>query len=150
MGFDTCNDAGCHNFHNNRALYTDFLVKHLHEPDLLDKPLLPARGFASVLADISDYPADRYPVKQLLAGDADLPAGVQLAALGHSDWLETGHARSGVNCTACHLVTRPGADTPAWTDRPGQQACSLCHRLEVSSASSAANTACGSQWGCRP
>jgi formate-dependent nitrite reductase cytochrome c552 subunit len=130
MAFDTCNAAGCHNFHNNRALYTDFLVKHLHESDLRDHPVLPAREFASVLADIADYPADRYPVRQLAAGDADAPATRKLAAADHGDWLETAHARSGVNCSACHMAAEKD-DTPAWNDHPDQRACSLCHALEV-------------------
>jgi formate-dependent nitrite reductase cytochrome c552 subunit len=98
---------------------------------VLEKPLLPAREFARVLTDIADYPADRYPVKQLLADDADAPTGVQLAADDRSDWLETAHARLGVNCTACHLVMHPDADTPDWTDHPDHHVCSLCHALEV-------------------
>jgi formate-dependent nitrite reductase cytochrome c552 subunit len=131
MAFDTCNAAGCHNFHNNRALYTDFLVKHLHEPDLLEQPLLPAREFASVLEDIADYPVDRYPLRPLAADDADAPADSQLAPAEHGDWLSTAHARSGVNCSACHLVTGKDADRPAWSDHPDHRACSQCHALEV-------------------
>ncbi len=131
MAFDTCNAAGCHNFHNNRALYTDFLVKHLHEPDLLDNPVLPAREFADTLADIADYPVERYPVKPLVASDADAPATLQLAAADHADWLGTAHARAGVNCSACHLTTENATDTPVWNEHPGPGACSLCHTLEV-------------------
>ena len=29
MEFNTCANAGCHNFHDNRGLYEDFLAKHL-------------------------------------------------------------------------------------------------------------------------
>jgi hypothetical protein len=34
MGFETCASAGCHKFHDNRALYEDFLAKHLNDPPL--------------------------------------------------------------------------------------------------------------------
>ncbi len=98
MAFDTCKDSGCHNFHNNRALYTDFLVKHLHEPALLDTGRLPEREFARVLEELMDYPADRYPVANSRPRDADAPADQAGAAELQHDWLETAHARSGVNC----------------------------------------------------
>lgn len=42
MAFDSCASAGCHNFHDNRALYEDFLVKHSGEPPLLSSPLRPS------------------------------------------------------------------------------------------------------------
>ena len=131
MAFDTCNNAGCHNFHNNRALYTDFLVKHLHEPDLLEQPTLPEREFAGMLDELADYPADRYPVQALAAADSDAPADTGLDSAGFTDWLETAHARSGVNCSACHVPHTDGDETSAWTDHPGQDACAQCHDLEV-------------------
>ena len=33
LAFTTCASAGCHKFHDNRALYADFLIKHAGEPD---------------------------------------------------------------------------------------------------------------------
>ena len=47
LGFETCATVGCHNFHDNRALYEDFLLKHAHEPILLDSARLPARDFGA-------------------------------------------------------------------------------------------------------
>ncbi len=41
LAFDSCANAGCHNFHDNRALYEDFLVKHAGEAPLLASPLRP-------------------------------------------------------------------------------------------------------------
>ena len=35
LSFDSCATAGCHNFHDNRALYEDFLVKHADAPDFI-------------------------------------------------------------------------------------------------------------------
>lgn len=131
MEFDTCNSAGCHNFHNNRALYTDFLIKHQGEPDVIDKPVLPEREFASVLGELIDYPADRYPVEQLTAAQADAPTNISTSESVHNDWLETAHARSGVNCSACHEVATENSEKPVWVDQPDHQVCAQCHGLEV-------------------
>jgi predicted CXXCH cytochrome family protein len=35
LPFDGCQDAGCHNFHDNRALNQDFLERHHGEPPIL-------------------------------------------------------------------------------------------------------------------
>ena len=39
-GFEICASAGCHNFHDNTALYEDFLVKHAGGPEVKDMPVL--------------------------------------------------------------------------------------------------------------
>lgn len=39
LPFDSCANAGCHNFHDNKALYEDYLVKHGQEAALLSQPL---------------------------------------------------------------------------------------------------------------
>jgi hypothetical protein len=85
MGFETCNSSGCHKFHDNRALYEDFLVKHLNDPALRDKPLLPSR---------------RAPeAKPVPEPDAKADPAVM------RDWLETAHANAGVNCSDCHKTS---------------------------------------------
>jgi hypothetical protein len=48
MAFDSCASAGCHNFHDNRALYADFLFKHRAEPDVLDFPIVMRRSKTAV------------------------------------------------------------------------------------------------------
>lgn len=129
MPFDTCATAGCHNFHNNRALYTDFLVKHLHEPAVLENPVLPKREFGDILDQLAEYPRDRYPVQALTQADADAPESAQTeAALAH--WLDTAHAQSGVNCSACHVVPEDMGGSGQWTDHPGGAACAQCHAVE--------------------
>src|SRR4051812_22911320 len=39
---ESCASTGCHNYHDNRALYRDFLAKHRDEPPLLSEPRVPA------------------------------------------------------------------------------------------------------------
>jgi hypothetical protein len=132
MAFDTCAASGCHNFHNNRALYTDFLVKHLHQPDLLEQRTLPQREFGERLDELMDYPADRYPVQPLQANEADAPREPGFDEALQSDWLETAHAGSGVNCPACHQPPGDDGKPAAWSDHPDQQrSCGQCHDLEL-------------------
>jgi formate-dependent nitrite reductase cytochrome c552 subunit len=131
MSFLTCKDAGCHNFHNNRALYTDFLVKHLGEPALLEQRQLPQREFGQVLDEIMEYPRDRYPVEPLDAAAMDAPEAVEADEAVRTDWLETAHAAAGVNCSACHLQPAAEDESRQWTDHPDEQGCAQCHDLEI-------------------
>jgi hypothetical protein len=82
MGFDTCNSAGCHKFHDNRALYEDFLAKHLNDAPVKEQRGLPARAVHTPTP-------------------ASSPDGKGSEALTR-DWLETAHAHAGVNCSDCH------------------------------------------------
>jgi len=106
MGFETCNSAGCHKFHDNRALYEDFLAKHLDEPRLKAKPLLPAR-------ELQEPKGPPLAVPDRTAANPSLTR----------DWLETTHAKAGVNCSGCH-------GTP-WQERPTEAVCKECHAPEV-------------------
>lgn len=127
MAFDTCAASGCHNFHDNRALYEDFLLKHLDEPPLLEDPVLPERNFADIAAYLEHYPKERYPVSPLTPAEHDAPPGTDLADTALlDDWATTAHAGGGVNCSACHL--KP--DSGAWLDKPGYERCADCHASE--------------------
>lgn len=131
MPFDTCASAGCHNFHNNRALYTDFLVKHMDDPATRAEARLPLREFAAVLEEIYEYPHDRYPVQPLTKADMDAPPGSDVDPGIALDWAQTAHARSGVNCGACHRPSAASGEPGVWRDKPGQDACATCHGVEI-------------------
>jgi hypothetical protein len=121
MGFDTCATAGCHNFHDNTALYEDFLLKHLDEADFAEHPVLPARdGYAEELAEKAPTP--------LTATDRDVPPSVSFDQQMVFDWATTAHARAGVNCTDCHGGK---TGTAAWVENPGFESCKECHDREV-------------------
>lgn len=55
LGFETCASSGCHNFHDNKALYEDFLVDHAGEPWLADEPVdaLAARRWLSAQRSVA-------------------------------------------------------------------------------------------------
>ena len=122
--FDTCASSGCHNFHDNRSIYEDFLLRHAEAPDLLGQRGLPARNFASIAALLGDYPRAEFPLARLAAADADMPAAARVDSRLLEDWSGTAHAASGVNCTACH------SGGAAWTDRPDYGVCATCHTNE--------------------
>jgi hypothetical protein len=130
MKFDTCTNAGCHNFHDNRALYEDFLLKHLHEAPTQTGATLPVRNYASLVATLASYPADKYPVKPLARDAQDAPATAKFDSKLHDDWFSTAHAKAGVNCSGCH-VDAPADKEPRWSDRPDHRACARCHSAEA-------------------
>lgn len=115
LAFDGCAASGCHNYHDNRALYEDFLVRHADSPEATFPGTLPDRG-----AWVSWEPAGRVP---LAAADADGPASASSSLV--AGWAGSAHADGGVNCTDCHRV-----DGAAWTDRPPREQCGSCHELE--------------------
>ena len=49
--FDSCATAGCHNFHDNTALYKDFLLKHAEGPRTKDSAALPKRDLLAYLRE---------------------------------------------------------------------------------------------------
>lgn len=134
--FDGC--TSCHNYHDNRALYEDFLLRHAAAPALLDKRTLPERELLEALQLINSYPAERYPFEPVPADRADAPAEWRVEPStpnGHAGALDSSHARAGVNCSACHqpAAADGAASAPsAWVRRPvAPQACVACHAQEV-------------------
>ena len=124
LTFDTCASAGCHNYHDNRALYEDFLVEHAGGP---------------ALAPTARHRTRESPAKAMLArSDASAPeaALADPAALEH--WAGSGHAAAGVNCGACHAADvaedAPPAEIEAhWIDAPSVEVCEDCHTPQAKS-----------------
>lgn len=115
MAFDTCASAGCHNFHDNTALYEEFLVQHgKAEADTFSAEL-PLRD-----AWITRKAIARFP---LASAEADGRGQFDSRLVG--EWADSEHATSGVNCTDCHQ-----GDGSSWTDRPSRDVCDSCHVLE--------------------
>lgn len=118
LKFDTCGSAGCHNFHDNRALYADFLIKHAGEPDQLEAQKIALIEFLAKKSGTSPAP------RPLGAGDADAPSAHRSDPKITADWSADAHAASGVNCSGCH--TRK-TDPDAWIAAPGIETCKSCH-----------------------
>ena len=133
MAFDTCASAGCHNFHDNRALYEDFLAKHLEDEDTTPGSLTRPANLREIVNQLPDYPLDRFPIEALEVGDADAPNDVEYDESIDREWGESSHADAGVTCSACHLERTGAVDDgdAVWTDQPDHRHCVSCHAGEV-------------------
>ena len=123
LEFDTCASAGCHNFHDNRALYEDFLVKHAGE----HWTSIPAVHPAGVIAADRDRP-DATEIQAYLAS-LDAPQNARDAKI-EDHWAASAHASAEVGCASCHA---PKSETAAeieanWIDVPGEEICATCHK----------------------
>lgn len=126
MGFETCASAGCHNFHDNRGLYEDFLVKHLDEADVLASPVLMPRSPGKTYTLQAGYPLQQYPYQAIELDEVDAPDSVNTLRFAQ-DWLATSHAKAGVNCSACHT----DSVQTGWRQKPDHEACKTCHAEQV-------------------
>ena len=115
MAFDTCASAGCHNYHDNRALYEDFLVQHGNAEPQTFPAAFPERD-----AWITWEAAGR---GSLSAADADGPETSSAEPIDL--WADSAHAAGGVACSDCH-----SADRTVWVDQPPRDVCGGCHELE--------------------
>ncbi len=162
FGFDTCATSGCHNFHDNRALYEDFLLKHADAPDFAEiavnqfsaktrspsilelskdatDPVATLAAYLDGKEDISD-PIETAKVQLaniLTRDDVDAPKEY-LDAGAIEEWIDSGHALGGVNCTGCHTpdlseTQRTNMQTVSenWIDSPGVEVCASCHTNEA-------------------
>ena len=129
LDFASCASAGCHNFHDNRALYQDFLIAHAGRPWLAPDPVhkLSARYRSRQIAGVV-----------LAPGDAVAPAAALADAAALDHWAASGHAAAGVNCAGCHA---PDAAPDAalaeiealWVTAPESGVCAGCHRPQMES-----------------
>jgi hypothetical protein len=122
LAFSTCASAGCHNFHDNRALYNDFLLQHAGEPDHLETQRVTLATFLRSREDDIKVP------HALFATDADAPSAHRGDAKITADWARDAHARAGINCSGCHTTK---AELGRWIAAPGLEVCRGCHTDEA-------------------
>ena len=130
MDFLSCASSGCHNYHDNRALYEDFLEKHMDEKNIKDVPHFKSVSSAKEISSLAQYPIDKYPLKKLSNTDIDAPESIQYDTSIAHDWSSTSHAQAGINCTACHEVKQKTGEL-TWVEKPNYESCKSCHTPEV-------------------
>lgn len=158
FGFETCASSGCHNFHDNKALYEEFLVKHANQPDIKETPVIRgaaiSRGpdalvtalasadpkaslitYLTGLEDMSEDTAEEAEkrLSAVLGPDDAIAPEAYLTDASIAKWAASSHARSGVNCADCHAPKATGADEVAasWIESPDLKACQACHKDQV-------------------
>jgi len=152
LAFDSCANAGCHNYHDNSALYERFLFRHFDEPDYLPKLKTLKRDTVERKEGVS-LSAEQADGSRGMSEGTDAPAALDSQIL--DDWAATAHALAGVNCSACHMVELPNASAkdsgdlsgdatlasseqttageakPVWSDAVSHQVCATCHGNQV-------------------
>ena len=123
MPFDSCATSGCHNYHDNTALYERFLVSHAHEADFKDNPHRPTLDYYKKLI------AKEKP-QPLSSKDRDTSQSVFFNQDIVYDWHTTAHAKAGVNCMDCH---KDASGKTEWIEHPDHNACRDCHTFETES-----------------
>lgn len=131
MAHNTCSNAGCHNYHDNRALFEKFLWENSDQADILDEPSVAARDVVRAISrsgtDVGDSASE---VKPLSARDADAPTDLRLQPLT-SDWALSAHAAAAINCRECHENNGDGSSVTGWSNNVGMEACRACHERET-------------------
>ena len=117
LPFDSCASAGCHNFHDNRALYEEFLVSNANQPWLSEIAKIASPTAAKEVAIKKVKPEAPAFEKQM----------AQFSEQTHQ-WQASSHAAAGVNCGGCH--TNP-EDKSTWLEKPTIVQCQQCHEYEV-------------------
>lgn len=126
LEFRTCATAGCHNYHDNTALYEDFLLSHAGEPALLPTPRVPRRALLHRLKSIG--PAHDGPLTRT---EQDWRGDIPVDATALAEWESTSHAAGGVNCSGCHVRADSLGGEHTWVRRPAESECAACHDPEV-------------------
>ena len=135
LTFDTCASAGCHNYHDNSALYEDFLVKHAGRPWVAPEPVHVRSAQLRTRQWPEEGPLTEAPaIARQRSPVAPAAALVDPAAL--DDWAGSGHAAAGVNCAACHAPDvaegAPLAEVEVrWIEAPDTGVCEDCHEPQA-------------------
>lgn len=129
LDFASCASAGCHNYHDNRALYEDYLEKHASEPDMKLEQLVKNVNQA-LLSEEEGGPKRGEalaPEQADGAGEKTIENKVVL-----DEWHMDAHGRNGVNCSGCHSAQEAGDDKAkvSWIKKPGRAECARCHVQE--------------------
>lgn len=114
LPFDSCASAGCHNYHDNRALYEAFLVKNANQPWLKEIALIGMSNHAQINA-VPKTPTFEIP-GELSTAHPDIS----------SKWPHTSHAEAGVSCVNCH-----NDENNNWIAAPNIEQCQSCHTKEA-------------------
>ena len=122
ISFDTCANSGCHNFHDNRSLYEDFLLEHAFDKNTKDIPILPSKNSSHL------YQLYNPKLRSLDSTSVDTPIDRNNFSIVR-EWEMSSHAKIGINCGDCHQPDKH----LQWVDKPVETICSNCHKQELSS-----------------
>jgi len=121
LPYDSCASAGCHNFHDNRALYETFLVENADQAWI--------KSIAQLEMPNAAYHSRKKEAKPLNKADIDAPAAKSENPEIVAHWEASSHADAGVNCSGCHIGNEQSEEN--WVVKPGLEQCQSCHTNEA-------------------
>ncbi len=129
LAFDSCASSGCHNYHDNKALYESFLVEHADEPWLKDMHEIitqsKAANFAAVTNEDKSWGAkSSISIEETALNEEYRYKNEEISHQFDQD----AHSNAGIECSSCH--TDESLDN-TWIEKPTIEACSSCHEKEV-------------------
>ncbi|CAA0121381.1 Uncharacterised protein [BD1-7 clade bacterium] len=124
LDYMSCGSAGCHNYHDNRALYEGFLTKHAQEPWLDDIARIGQANYASGHASKSREQDQKAEQEE---GAVESKAFHAENPTQHAQWSQSVHEVAGVDCLDCH---RDQQTSDGWITEPPMTVCSDCHQNE--------------------
>lgn len=126
LAFNTCDGAGCHNYHDNIALAPSFLLRQFGDPDHLLKKFTPEPKMVPRMVEMEGYQERPALTLQQAAAPPEKLEDQQIK----EDWYHSAHAQAGVNCMDCHVDQKnePGV---AWIENPTHKTCATCHDTET-------------------
>ena len=119
MVFNTCSSAGCHNYHDNKALYEDFLLKHKNDSQHLVEMSVLKKDLGNYFTKQDEKFRKTVTIEDQDSGTTQLDAKILV------QWEKSTHATSGVNCSECHM------NKYVWNSQVNIERCEDCHELEV-------------------
>lgn len=142
MAFDTCTNAGCHSYHDNRATYRKLLKKNIGK-GVPESAMVLVRDFGSRFEElgVKENPHGTGKVGECKTCHAEETAsfelgkhGVRTAAglspmspklskLSNLSFTKEAHSKD-LTCTSCHEADKPNVKTAA------VEACMSCHNDE--------------------
>lgn len=117
LAFDSCASAGCHNYHDNRALYESFLVNNAGGEWLKAIATLPSANHAAQTAKVKSYKPSPAIDEGKQAAHPDIA----------DEWLASAHGQADIGCSGCHTEKTD----QQWIEKPGLEQCQSCHKQEA-------------------
>lgn len=117
LAFDSCASAGCHNYHDNRALYEDFLLENAVSPWLKEQAHILVATRAKETAG-SSIKNDKAIFADKEAQHPDIHKAIDAGA----------HGQAGMSCGGCHA-----GEDQQWVVTPNITQCKNCHQQEAKS-----------------
>lgn len=121
LSFTSCASSGCHNFHDNTALYEDFLFANNDSEWLHATAAVPSlSAVEAAVQSLMNNGSGR-----LLLAQVQAPAAAMHDTALLAQWQESAHALTNIACADCHNTES------TWQDQPGLEVCQSCHATQA-------------------